>query len=81
MNGFAQMEKRKKMRLIEQPEPKPNLFAKWICLGHKSGFLKHPESIDWKCSNCSYESYWFAPPVCPNCRAKMNEVEDVRESD
>ena len=61
---------------FKQPEPKPNLFATWICLGHRIGFLKHPYSVDWKCSNCGYESYWVTPSVCPNCGAKMDEVKE-----
>ena len=62
---------------FKQPEPKPNLFAEWICLGHRIGFLKHPDSVDWKCSNCGYESYWTAPPVCPKCHAKMDKTIDL----
>ena len=62
---------------FKQPEPKPNLSAEWICLGHRIGFLKHPDSVDWKCSNCGYESYWVAPPVCPKCHAKMDKTIDL----
>lgn len=48
--------------------------AKWEALGHRIGFLKHPLSEDFRCSNCGYEAYTiFAPPPekCPRCKAKM----------
>ena len=48
--------------------------AEWICLGHRMGFCKHPDSVDYKCSNCGYEEYTlFFPPSdkCPNCGARM----------
>ena len=48
--------------------------AEWICLGHRMGFCKHPDSVDYKCSNCGYEEYtlFFPPPdKCPNCGADM----------
>ncbi len=48
--------------------------AKWVCLGHKMGFCKHPYSVDYKCSNCGYEEYTLLsspPDKCPNCGAEM----------
>lgn len=55
------------------------IIAKWIPLGHRSGFLKHPYSEDFKCSYCGYEEYTiFMPPpkMCPHCHAQMDEVEN-----
>jgi len=57
--------------LWKLPEPEPGLFAHWECLGYRPGFLKHPFSEDYRCSNCGYESYWVQPLVCPNCHALM----------
>ena len=54
----------------------------WKCLGHVMGFCKHPLSIDWKCSECGFETNTlmvFPPDVCPQCGAKL-EVEQ-REVD
>ena len=50
--------------------------AEWICLGHRMGFCKHPDSVDYKCSNCGHEEYtlYFPPPdKCPNCGAQMEK--------
>lgn len=46
--------------------------GKWICLGHQIGILKHPYSIDYRCSLCGYEAYTLfslPPDVCPQCHA------------
>ena len=43
----------------------------WICLGHRIGKLKHPYSVDYKCSVCGYEAYWFTPDKCPQCHTEM----------
>lgn len=53
------------------PKAEPGLYAHWECLGYRPGFLKHPFSEDYRCSNCGYEAYWFTPMVCPNCHAMM----------
>ena len=53
-----------------------SVIAEWICLGHRMGSLKHPYSVDYKCSNCGHEEYTLlsSPPErCPNCRAQMIE--------
>lgn len=47
----------------------------WIPLGYRSGFLKNPDSEDFRCSICGYEAYtlFFPPPErCPSCGAKMD---------
>ena len=54
--------------------------AEWICLGHRMGFCKHPDSVDYKCSNCGHEEYtlFFQPPdKCPNCGASMKGDNNV----
>ena len=46
----------------------------WIPLGHRMGFLKHPDSEDYKCPVCEYEQYtlYMLPPkVCPRCQTEM----------
>ena len=56
-----------------------SVIAEWICLGHRSGYLKHPYSVDYKCSNCGHEEYTLLSPPperCPNCRANMKGKED-----
>jgi len=48
--------------------------GKWIPLGHRPGYLKHPWSEDYKCSLCGYEAYTILmepPELCPNCHAEM----------
>ena len=56
----------------------------WISLGHQSGFLKHPYSEDFKCSNCGYEQYTIfnsPPDICPHCGQKMNGEGEEDETD
>ena len=46
----------------------------WIPLGHRMGFLKHPDSEDFKCPVCGYEQYtvYMLPPkACPRCHTEM----------
>lgn len=57
--------------------------GEWIPLGHRSGYLKHPWSEDFKCPFCGYEQYTLMmdpPNRCPKCWAslklkKENETE------
>ena len=54
--------------------------AEWIPLGHNIGFLKHPLSEDFKCSNCGYEYYNLMSPLpktCPECGARMKGETDA----
>ena len=59
----------------------PSIQAKrpagvWEPLGHRMGFLKHPDSEGYKCSICGYESYTlyiFPPKTCPECGADMRK--------
>lgn len=59
----------------------PSIQAKrpegeWEPLGHRMGVLKHPDSEDYKCSICGYESYTLyplPPKTCPECGADMRE--------
>lgn len=53
---------------------KDDTEAHWIYLGHRMGPFKHPDSEDYKCSNCGYEAYTILmdpPEVCPKCKARM----------
>lgn len=48
--------------------------GEWIPLGHRMGLMKHPYSLDYKCSLCGYEEYTLLmppPDTCPNCGARM----------
>lgn len=62
--------------VMEKPEPDGE--AEWISLGHRMGLLKHPCSIDYKCSRCGHEQYTIGiiPDICPNCHAKMKVREE-----
>lgn len=61
--------------------------AEWIPLRHNMGFLTHPLSEDFKCSNCGYEynrsryKYYNLmsplPKICPECGAKMKGEADA----
>lgn len=62
--------------IAKKPKEEPGLFAHWECLGHKPGIMKHPFSLDYRCSNCGYESYWTTPVICPNCHALMKGEEN-----
>ena len=54
--------------------------AVWISLGHQMGFLKHPCSEDFKCSNCGYVLYSLFelhhPKTCPECGAEMTGTDN-----
>lgn len=63
----------------DEEDTDESVIAEWICLGHRIGLLKHPYSIDYKCSNCGHEEYTLLsspPDRCPNCRAHMKGKED-----
>ena len=54
--------------------------GEWECMGHRIGFLKHPYSIDYECSNCRYEVYTLGglprlTKYCPQCGARMKNGE------
>ena len=54
----------------------------WIPLGHRPGYLKHPDSEDYKCPVCGYEQYtiYMMPPKrCPRCNSEMGNGEDYKE--
>ena len=63
------------------PSAQPNITCKrpvgtWEPLGHRMGVFKHPDSEDYKCSVCGYESYTIyalPPKTCPECGADMRE--------
>jgi len=67
--------------LEKLPSAQPDTTCKrpegvWEPLGHRMGFLKHPDSEDYKCSICGYESYTlysFPPKTCPECGADMRK--------
>ena len=58
------------------PTAEPGRVAHWEYLGHRPGIMKHPMSVDYRCTNCGFESYWTTPAVCPNCHAKMERSEN-----
>ena len=53
----------------------------WISLGHRMGYLKHPYSVDYKCSECGYETYWFTPNKCPQCHTEMIQPWEEEEDE
>ena len=68
----------------EWVEEKPEGEAKWISLGHRIGFCKHPYSEDFKCSQCGYEAYTIPPligppDICPECGARMTMGEEEHD--
>lgn len=59
---------------------KDDTEAHWICLGHRMGILKHPYSVDYKCSCCGYEVYTLfcdPPEVCPKCKKRLLRICDI----
>ena len=63
----------------DEEDTDESVIAEWICLGHRMGPLKHPYSVDYRCSNCGHEEYTLLSPPperCPNCRAHMKGEED-----
>ena len=50
--------------------------AVWQPIGHRIGFCKHPDSVDYKCSLCGHEIYTLYDlgflEICPNCGARMD---------
>ncbi len=45
----------------------------------KTGRWIDGERLRWKCSKCGYEVWeWNNTPYCPNCGAKMKEVEECQ---
>lgn len=73
-DGFCSYGKKK-----DEEDTDESVIAEWICLGHRIGYLKHPYSIDYKCSNCGYEEYTllsYPPERCSKCRAYMKGKED-----
>lgn len=68
----------------EHPEEESNRHGTWVPLGHRSGYMKHPWSEDFRCSLCGYEVYvvLFSPPkCCPKCFAQMDGGEDNAKDD
>ena len=57
---------------------RPKAF--WVKVGHKSDFYSHPDSVNYKCSNCDYEGYTFygfgIGKTCPNCGAEMVGIDE-----
>jgi len=56
----------------------------WIQLGHRMGTLKHPMSVDYKCSLCGFEEYtlFIDPPMeCRNCGGVMTKIVRKEERD
>ena len=66
---------------IAERFPSADVSGRWECLGHQIGYLKHPYSIDYRCSVCGYKLYtvFGCPPLpdrCPHCGAIMEGAED-----
>ena len=58
--------------------------GKWENVGHRIGFINHPDSVWYRCSVCGHEQYTLygfnLPSVCPICKAKM-ECDDAEVMD